>query len=71
MGNQKGTGQQQAETADVLRGRAASLRWAAEHMQNEDGARELRECADQLEEQAAALDRAMQGPQAVQMSQPA
>jgi hypothetical protein len=27
-------------------------------MQNEDGARELRECADQLEEQAAALDRA-------------
>jgi len=27
-------------------------------MQSEDGARELREFADQLEEQAAALDRA-------------
>jgi hypothetical protein len=59
--NQERTGQQKADTAAELRGRAAGLRWAAERMHSKDGARELREFADQLEEQAAALDRAKRG----------
>jgi hypothetical protein len=55
--NQKKTAKQQADTADELRGRAAGLRWAAERMHSKDGARELRQFADELEEQATALDR--------------
>jgi hypothetical protein len=51
----------QVETPAELRGRTASLRWAAERMENEDGARELREFADQLEEQATKLERAKRG----------
>ena len=44
------------ETTGDLRARAASLRWAAERMQDEDRVRELRELADRLEDRAAALD---------------
>ena len=49
--------QPRGETPAELRERAANLRWAVERMKNEGGAHELRAFADQLEEEAEALER--------------
>lgn len=49
------------ETVSGLRDRAASLRWAADTMQDADRAHELRRFAEQLERQAAALERQLTG----------
>jgi hypothetical protein len=52
-----------SETVIGLRERAASLRWAAGIMQDADRARDLRQFADQLERQAATLERHLTGAQ--------
>jgi hypothetical protein len=41
-----------------LRDRAASIRWAAESIQNESRVRELQEFADELEAEASRLESA-------------
>jgi hypothetical protein len=57
LSDRRGAWRPQGETPAERKERAANLRWAAEHMQNEGGARELRAFADQLEEEAEALER--------------
>jgi hypothetical protein len=47
----------ETETVGSLRDRAASLRWAAGIMQDVDRAQDLRQFAEQLERQAATLER--------------
>jgi hypothetical protein len=49
------------ETVGGLRDRAASLRWAAGIMQDADRAEDLRQFAEQLERQAATLERHLTG----------
>jgi len=49
------------ETVVGLRDRAASLRWAAGIMQDVDRAQDLRRFAEQLERQAATLERHLTG----------
>jgi hypothetical protein len=54
--------QKPTETVGSLRDRAASLRWAAESMQDTDRAHELRRFAEQLEQQAAVLEQRLTDP---------
>ncbi len=51
----------ETETVSGLRDRAASLRWAAGIMQDADRAEDLRRFAEQLERQAATLERHLTG----------
>jgi hypothetical protein len=53
--------QKTTETVGSLRDRAASLRWAAETMQDTDRADELRRFAEQLEQQAVTLEQHLTG----------
>ena len=56
----KEIGKRSSDSGDPreLRDRAASIRWAAEGMQNESRVRELQEFADELEAEANRLEAA-------------